>query len=125
VILSGWKSIAEHLRCGVRTVQRWEDAGLPISRPYPGRRSHVVADSQELDLWLRHGAAMRGQNSDLIARLDRSRKMRADVEKSRKTLRERLNILRNEVAPQQATAEQIRGWKDPSRKRKPTQSGAA
>lgn len=111
--------------CRVSSLRRPHPAAVGRWGLHPGRRSHVVAHSQELDLWLRHGAAMRGQNPDLIARLDRSRKIRADVEKSRQTLRERLNVLRNEVASQQATAEQIRGRKDPSRKPKPTQSGAA
>lgn len=45
---------------------------LPISRPYRSRRRHVVADSQELDLWLRDGAAWRRRNSELIARPEHS-----------------------------------------------------
>jgi hypothetical protein len=52
MILSGWKQIANHLGCGVRTAQRWEAHALPVRRPVPGKRSHVVADSDEIDLWL-------------------------------------------------------------------------
>lgn len=34
-ILSGWKEIANYLRKGVRTVQRYErELGLPIRRPF-------------------------------------------------------------------------------------------
>ena len=125
MVLSGWKDIADYLHCGVRTAQRWEDSGLPVSRPVPGRRSHVVADSQELDLWLRDGAAWRRQNSDLIARVERSRKIRADVERSRQTLREKLDVLRREVAAQHAATEEIRRRNDASRKQKSAQAGAA
>ena len=53
MVLSGWKEIAGYLHCGVRTVQRWEDEGLPIHRPAPGKRSHVVAHSADLDRWVR------------------------------------------------------------------------
>ena len=53
MILAGWKEIAKHLRCGVRTVQRWEQRGLPVHRPLPGKRSHVIAYSDELDWFVR------------------------------------------------------------------------
>jgi hypothetical protein len=50
-ILSGWKEIANYLRKGVRTVQRYErEMGLPIHRP--GGRSSPVAMKTELDEWL-------------------------------------------------------------------------
>ena len=125
VVLSGWKDIADYLRCSIRTAQRWEDSGLPISRPLPGRRSHVVAAAAELDLWLRDGAAWRRRNRDLLARLEYSRKIRADVQKARQTLRETLNVLRTEVAAQRAATEQIRRHNDSSQKRTSARSGAA
>jgi hypothetical protein len=46
VLLTGCKEIANYLHCRVRTSQRWELEGLPIERPIPGRRSHLVADSE-------------------------------------------------------------------------------
>jgi hypothetical protein len=50
-ILTGWKAIANYLRKGVRTLQRYErQMGLPIHRP--GGRSSVVAIRGELDNWL-------------------------------------------------------------------------
>ena len=60
MILSGWKEIAGYLRCGVRTVQRWEADGLPIHRPSPAKRSHVIAHSEELDRWVRNGCSELG-----------------------------------------------------------------
>lgn len=53
MLFTGWKEIANYLRCGVRTVQRWERKGLPIIRPMPGSRAHVIAYSQHLDRWLK------------------------------------------------------------------------
>ena len=57
MILSGWKEIAQYLHCGVRTVQRWEGDGMPVHRPSPHKRSHVIAHSEELDRWIRTGSA--------------------------------------------------------------------
>ena len=53
MILNGWKQIATHLGVGVRTAQRWEhEAALPVHRPQGHSRSHVMADSTELERWL-------------------------------------------------------------------------
>ncbi len=53
-LLQSWKEIAAYLGVTVRTVQRWEkEAGLPIHRHGTGRRSRVIAYSDELDSWLR------------------------------------------------------------------------
>ena len=53
-LLQSWKEIAAYLSVTVRTVQRWEkEANLPIHRQGTGRRSRVVAYSDELDSWLR------------------------------------------------------------------------
>jgi hypothetical protein len=51
MILKSWKEIANHLHCGVRTAQRWEqEFGLPIRRPPD--RNVVLAISEELDEWV-------------------------------------------------------------------------
>jgi hypothetical protein len=53
-ILNGWKEIADYLHCGVRTVQRWEETGLPIRRENTkGGRKGVIALRGEIDAWLR------------------------------------------------------------------------
>ena len=49
-IVSGWKHIANHMRQGIRTVQRWELAfGLPVHRPKAGARGAVIAFAEELN----------------------------------------------------------------------------
>ncbi|MGZ4817183.1 MAG: hypothetical protein ACXVZJ_01085 [Terriglobales bacterium] len=53
MILHGWKEIANYLRRGVRTVQRWERFDCPIRRPAGHPRSTVIAFSEEIDQWLR------------------------------------------------------------------------
>jgi phage terminase Nu1 subunit (DNA packaging protein) len=40
--LNGWKEIANYLGRGVRTVQRWEEMGMPVRRPSKSSRSSVV-----------------------------------------------------------------------------------
>jgi hypothetical protein len=52
MLLNGWKEIANHAKRGVRTVQRWERLGLPVTRITSGRRSPVIARSEELERWL-------------------------------------------------------------------------
>jgi YVTN family beta-propeller protein len=47
--LEGWKDIADYLRRGVRTVQRWEQKGLPVHRH--DDVGSVYAFRSELDLW--------------------------------------------------------------------------
>src|SRR5438874_5062514 len=57
-ILNSWKEIATYLDRGVRTVQRWENDGLPIRRVGAGKHAPVFAFSVEIDKWLRkHGTA--------------------------------------------------------------------
>lgn len=50
--LQSWKEIARYLNRGVRTVQRWENFGLPVHRPAGHERSAVFALKQEIDGWL-------------------------------------------------------------------------
>jgi len=53
-ILSGWKEIANYLRKGVRTVQRYErEQGLPIHRPNGKSTGSVIATKAELDGWVK------------------------------------------------------------------------
>jgi hypothetical protein len=63
-VLSGWKEIANHLRHGVRTVQRWEMFGLPIHRV--GGGGPVFAFVEEIEAWER-GTPTR--TPDVIQRL--------------------------------------------------------
>jgi len=54
--LDSWKEIAEFLRCGERTVSRWEaERGLPVHRVPGSGRGRVFAYTSELSLWLDAG----------------------------------------------------------------------
>ena len=100
MILSGRKAIAHYLDCGTRTVQRWEQEGLPVHRPILGRRTHVVAHSEEIDNWIgRNGSKATGnKDSDLLSNFARARKLTEELVLARKELRERMATLRKELA---------------------------
>jgi hypothetical protein len=54
--LTSWKEIAEYMRCGVRTVQRYErEFGLPVRRPTGKSRGSVMATRAEIDAWVAAG----------------------------------------------------------------------
>jgi Flp pilus assembly protein TadD len=54
--LDSWKEIAEFLRCGERTVSRWEaERGLPVHRVPGSGRGRVFAYTAELGRWLDAG----------------------------------------------------------------------
>jgi len=69
-LLSGWKEIANYMHQGVRTVQRWELIGLPVRRVNTGRRSPVIALTEDLDAWAR---------SLHVPLLDRIEELRATI----------------------------------------------
>lgn len=50
-LLSGWKEIAKYMHQGVRTVQRWEEMGLPVRRVRATKPSPVIAFADDLDVW--------------------------------------------------------------------------
>jgi hypothetical protein len=54
--LSGWKEIATHLNQSVRTVQRWEELGLPVRR-VKRPAGQVVAFIDEVEAWERSAPA--------------------------------------------------------------------
>jgi hypothetical protein len=60
------------LRCGLRTVQRWEQLGLPVTRPNRAagqERGLVVADSERLDSWV-HRDPVHGRRSDIAVNVE-------------------------------------------------------
>lgn len=100
VILSGWKAIAEYLDSGIRTVQRWERYGLPVHRPIPGRRRHVIAHSEQIDRWIagRTKRAPGRTDSDLLNNLAKARQLRAEMKHAREELRLKMAALKEELA---------------------------
>src|SRR5215475_11026332 len=108
MILRGWKEIGLHLRCDPRTAQRWQTSGLPVKRPIPGRRSHIIADSELLDAWLRDTAFWRNQHFDRLTHIHRGRALRAQVQQSRQALHTKISVLLRELAATRRTAERLR-----------------
>lgn len=52
--LYSWKEMAVFLKCGVRTVQRWEKSeGLPVHRHRHWKRGTVYALKTEIQEWLK------------------------------------------------------------------------
>src|SRR5215467_7706634 len=98
MVLSGWKQVATYLGLGVRTVQRWEDKGLPINRPFPGRRSHVVAFSEQLDKWverLRHGGGT--DAVDISINIEKAKRLKRESQLARNEFRSRMQALKHEM----------------------------
>ena len=107
MVLSGWKEVAHYLNSGVRTVQRWEHYGLPISRPTPGGRGQIMADSNEIDHWLRDTTFRHDQRSSRLLSVERARQLRAEVQRSRQTLHEQMETLTREVKIAYTRAERL------------------
>jgi hypothetical protein len=51
--LQSWKQIAVYMGRGVRTVQRWEQFGLPVHRPSGHGKGAVFALVAEVDQWMK------------------------------------------------------------------------
>jgi hypothetical protein len=62
-VLKSWKEIADYLKAGVRTVQRWENLrGLPVYRTGGTRGAPVVGYRPELKAWLQSRGARKDQS---------------------------------------------------------------
>jgi hypothetical protein len=119
-VLNSWKEIASYLRCGVRTVQRWEhDLGLPVRRPWGKQRSSVIAVAEDLDEWVRtrslikdcrdNGAAQSQPTADELRKLEELWRqvttLQDEARLSRRAHRETLLRLKEAVA--QFTAKNV------------------
>jgi hypothetical protein len=98
MILSGWKEIASYLHCGVRTVQRWETSGLPVHRPAPRKRGHVIAHAEELDRWIRRKGSPKPEYSKVLASITHAKRLHRETHIRLLELSERVGRLRGEVA---------------------------
>lgn len=99
MILTGWKEIAEHLRYGVRTLQRWEADGLPVKRVSNNRRSPVVADSYELDAWILHRSHIPSEAPQALAdNLRRAKELQLQLQQSRKEFQQRVQMFCEQLA---------------------------
>jgi phage terminase Nu1 subunit (DNA packaging protein) len=97
MVLSGWKDIAAYLRCGIRTVQRWERKGIPVHRPVPSKRSHVIAYSEELDWWIRDHQPHHPPPDHVVVTISRAKRLCEDSRSNLANLRARMQELRQEM----------------------------
>lgn len=98
MILNGWKEIANHLGCSVRTVQRWEAGGLPVIRPVSGSRAHVIAYAQHLDRWLQRPTDSIDAMPHIQAEVERTQQLLLNLLQQRQQMCLRLGELRKELA---------------------------
>ena len=114
MVLSGWKAIANYLKGGTRTVQRWEkEAGLPVLRPRPGPRGHVIAYSEQLDRWLKYSNGHRPDIPKIESEIHRTQQLLLRLSEERRNMRLRLDGLRHQLAL--LRTEHRRSWRDPRR----------
>jgi phage terminase Nu1 subunit (DNA packaging protein) len=106
MILNGWKEIANYVNSSVRTVQRWERAGLPVMRPLSRLRGSVIAYSEQLDSWLgrshsetRSTASQAGisHGENLFENLLRARSLTKQLRATKVEMRDNLSMLESEV----------------------------
>ena len=124
-VLTSWKSIAQYVDKGVRTVQRWEEHfGFPVRRPMGKGHRAVLAIPEEIDAWiLSQGQARRSELEQLRAEVAQRK---AEVER----LRAEVAQLKAEVERLRAEVERLRAElrgsrHDPSRYTAGSQSSAA
>lgn len=112
MILNGWKEIARYLGRGVRTVQRWEEFGLPIRRPNGSRRSEVVAASEELDAWVQHcktHGAERNRTSELTQARENTARLLAELRQRQALLQTQIGEIRGQIKAQRERLNAIVG----------------
>ena len=98
MIFSGWKEIANYLRCSVRTVQRWEQEGLPAMRPLPGSRAHVIAYSGRVDRWLKTSKDGVPVMTRVQSEIEQTQRLLLSLSQERRRLRLKVEELRRELA---------------------------
>ena len=119
-ILSGWKDIANYLRRGVRTVQRYErDLGLPVRRPAGRHSGSVVATKAELDAWVSASPIREGFRltrtmpefpdstaAAMQSRMEQMRRLRDQMETLQNEVRRSVYVLRENVQSLRADLKQ-------------------
>ena len=110
MILTGWKEISNHLRYGVRTLQRWERNGLPVTRVNRSPRSPVVADSEELDAWILHRIKLPPDAPhSVLENWQRARKLREEAQHKKKQFQIRVEKFKKDVAKFRAKQDGMKG----------------
>ena len=81
----------------MRTAQRCATRGLPVRRVGKSPKSPVVADSEVLDAWVRHGGQLRLDALDTEAIIANSKRLLAELTAAQKDMRGRVNTLRSGI----------------------------
>jgi len=104
-VLSGWKTIANYLGRGVRTVQRYErELDLPVRRPAGRPRGSVVATKTEIDAWVSASPIPASQMKRLVKKI--TQELLAEIKNSIRMCRlcDEMRALRSELPEPSWTA---------------------
>jgi len=110
-VLSGWKDIANYLRKGVRTVQRYEhELNLPVHRLSRGKLGGgVITTRNELDTWIQAETVTNHEPTNLSLRIDTFDSLKlefARMQRNMEAMMEARRALRSTVARLQMTVQE-------------------
>ena len=89
----------------MRTAQRWAKRGLPVRRVGRSPKAPVVADSELVDAWVRHGGRIPLDALKTEAIIAQSKKLLTELSVSQRTLLEGLRSLNKQVSSLRALQE--------------------
>jgi hypothetical protein len=69
-----------------------------VKRPLRGRRSHVIADSEQVDSWRFNGVLWRKGTEHILENVERARELRIEVQRARTDLHQKMAALREQLA---------------------------
>lgn len=83
-VLTSWKSIAQYMGTGVRTVQRWtSERGFPVRGTGSGHKRLVIAMTEEIDEWVHsqslHASDMNNQSESDEALHERIASLQSEI----------------------------------------------
>jgi hypothetical protein len=87
---------------------------MPVRRVGSGPRSPVVADSEILDAWLRHGGKLSLDALDTEAVIASSKRLLTEIEVARRNLDKGVRLMRETISTirqKQARLKDVRGTK--------------
>jgi hypothetical protein len=110
-VLSGWKDIANYLRKGVRTVQRYEhELNLPVHRLSRGKfGGGVITTRNELDTWIQAETITNHESTKLNLRNDTFDSLKlefARMQRNIEALMQARKALQSTVATLQMTVQE-------------------
>lgn len=94
-VLTSWKSIAQYMGTGVRTVQRWtSERGFPVRGTGSGHKRLVIAMTEEIDAWV-HSQSLHASDINNHSEPDEALQERiASLQSEIRILRLRIDVMR-------------------------------